>query len=231
MSLLNKEVEDATRKKLSESLEGPVTVIHFTQQPSRLILPDHIQVQECMFCKEAKQLLQEVCALSDKLDLMLYDFAADKEEAERMEVDKIPATIIGRDTKTNVRFYGIPSGYEYASLVEAIVDASRGRTALGPETKQALKSLERNIHIQTFVTPTCPYCTVSVRLGHQFAVESERVRADMIEATEFPHLAQKYNVISVPKTVINESITVEGAGAEDVFLDHVLKAGSSARKT
>ena len=86
------------------------------------------------------------------------------------------------------------------------------------------KGINTPIHLQTFVTPTCPYCTTSVRLGHQFALESSHIVADMVEATEFPHLTQKYHVIGVPRTIINESITVEGAVPEETFLEHVLKA-------
>jgi predicted DsbA family dithiol-disulfide isomerase len=52
----------------------------------------------------------------------------------------------------------------------------------------------------------------------------------MVEATEFPHLAQKYHVIGVPRTIINESITIEGAVPEETFLEHVLKAAKSEDK-
>jgi glutaredoxin-like protein len=123
-----------------------------------------------------------------------------------------------------IRFYGIPSGYEYTSLIEAIVDVSKGTTELGPKTRESLRTIGQDVRIQVFVTPTCPYCTVAVRLGHQNAVESPRVRCDMLEATEFPHLAQKYAVYGVPKTVINERVTMDGAVSEEVFLANVLKA-------
>jgi glutaredoxin len=80
-----------------------------------------------------------------------------------------------------------------------------------------------DIHIQIFVTPTCPYCAMAVRFGHQFALECERIKADMIESTEFPHLAQKYSVFGVPKTIINETIFIDGAVPEETFLENVLK--------
>ena len=224
MDTLTKEVREATEQRFSETLENNVKIIHFTQEPSRLIHPDYLLGHECMFCKETKSLLREVCALSDKIELILYDFLADKETAKKYNIDKIPATIISGNTEKNVRIFGIPSGYEYANLIEAIGDASNGSTNLTPKTIEALKSLEKPIHIQTFVTPTCPYCTTSVRLGHQFALESSLIVADMVEATEFPHLAQKYNVVGVPRTVINESITVEGAVPEETFLERVLMA-------
>lgn len=231
MDILSKEVREATEQKFSEALVNKVKIIHFTQEPSRLVLPDHLKGQECLFCKETKSLLKEVCSLSNQIELILYDFLADAEKAEQYDIDKIPASIISGNTTKNVRFFGIPSGYEYASLIEAIGDASRGRTNLKPETIEAIKAIDRPIHLQTFVTPTCPYCTTSVRLGHQFAIESSQIVADMVEATEFPYLAHKYNVVGVPRTIINESFTVEGAVPEEVFLENILKAAESTEKT
>jgi glutaredoxin-like protein len=186
--------------------------------------------QECMFCKETKALLKDVCSLSEKIELLLYDFIADADLAKEYGIDKIPATVIARDTGKNVRFFGIPSGYEYTAFIEAIIDASKGSTSLKPETVQALKGIDKDIHIQTFVTPTCPYCTMSVRLGHQFALESHHIVADMIESTEFPYLAHKYNVVGVPRSIINESVTVEGAVPEEIFLQNVLKAAQPEEK-
>ncbi len=62
------------------------------------------------------------------------------------------------------------------------------------------------------------------RLAHQFARENENITADVIEAIEFPHLAQRYRVMGVPKTVINETIEVVGAVPESQFLTKVLEA-------
>jgi len=70
MDILTKEVSEATQKKFNEELADKVTLIHFTQEPSRLVLPDHLKGQECMFCKETKALLKEVCSLSGKLELV-----------------------------------------------------------------------------------------------------------------------------------------------------------------
>jgi hypothetical protein len=63
-----------------------------------------------------------------------------------------------------------------------------------------------------------------VRLAHQFALESEQITADCVEASEFPDLAGKYRVYAVPKTVVNEAGFIEGALPEGLFLDSVLKA-------
>ena len=56
------------------------------------------------------------------------------------------------------------------------------------------------------------------------AFESEYIKADMVEAIEFPHLAQKYTVSGVPKTVINETISFVGALPEEMVLDYIRQA-------
>ncbi|MCD6193461.1 MAG: thioredoxin family protein [Candidatus Aminicenantes bacterium] len=227
MEILDKNVKEATQKKFNEELEGEVTLIHFSQEPSRLILPDTVKGQECMFCKETKSLISEVASLSSKINLEIYDFLADEDKAAEFGIDKIPATVVIGEKKYQVRFFGIPSGYEYASLLEAIIDVSRGKTSLSPPTKEKLATLKQPVHIQVFITPTCPYCPLAVRLAHQAAIESPLITGDMIEATEFPHLAQKYNVTGVPKTIINDQEEVVGAVPESVFLEALLEAASA----
>ncbi|MGB8953669.1 MAG: thioredoxin family protein [Candidatus Aminicenantales bacterium] len=231
MDLLSKEVREATKKKFVQDLQNTVTLVHFTQEPRRLVLPDHLKGQDCFFCKETRNLLEEVTALSDKIELLIYDFSADKETAEEYGIDKIPATVVKDEKDYGLRFFGIPSGYEYTSLIEAITDVSKGMTNLSQKIKEALKAVHQNIHIQVFVTPTCSYCTAAVRLAHQFAFESAFITGDMIESTEFPHLANKFNVLGVPKTVINNTFFIEGAIPEDAFLNEVLKAVIPPPKT
>jgi hypothetical protein len=65
-----------------------------------------------------------------------------------------------------------------------------------------------------------------VRLAYQLALESDLVRADGIEATEFPDLASQHRVFTVPKTVVNETSYIEGSLPEEFFLDEILKAGT-----
>jgi glutaredoxin-like protein len=206
MPLIRDEDKETIRKEFAEKLVGPVRLVMFTQEI------------ECEFCAETRQIVEEIAALSDKITAEIYDFVADKDKAEEHGIDKIPAiTIIG--TKDyGIRFYGIPSGYEFMSLFEDIIDVSRGESGLLEPTKTALTQLKEPVHIQVFVTPTCPYCPMAVRLAHRLALESDLVRADMVEAMEFPQLAIKYQVQGVPRSVINESIHQEGAAPEPLFV-------------
>jgi len=224
MELLNETIKEATRKKFEAELVNPVKLILFTQEPSRLILPDSVRGQECPFCQETRQLLEEITALSPKLQLEIHDFLAEKELAESLGVDKIPAILIHGQKEYRLRFFGFPGGYEYGSLLKAIIQASQDKTDLKESTRQALSKVNSPVHIQVFVTPTCPYCPLAVELAHSMAIESPFIQADMVEASEFPHLVNKYQIFGVPKTVINETVSLEGAVPENVFLENVLRA-------
>jgi glutaredoxin-like protein len=211
MPLLNEEIAEYVKQELAD-LTGPVRLVMFTQE------------FECGYCAETHQLVEEVAALSDQLTAEIYDFVADQDKAEELGVDKIPAVAVIGAEDYGVRLYGIPSGYEFTSLLHAIRTVAAGKPELSEGTLGALAEVTEPIHIQVFVTPTCPHCARSVVLAHQLAVASPLVRADMVEATEFPQLAIKYQVMGVPRTVINETVHIEGAAPEPVVLEKLQEA-------
>ncbi|MCA9924467.1 MAG: thioredoxin family protein [Anaerolineales bacterium] len=218
MSLLR----DEDRKQLIDlfsELETPVKLVMFTQE------------MECQYCRETRQIAEELTELSDMLELEVYDFVADQEIVEAYQIDKIPAIAMTRGGEApkdyGIRFYGIPSGYEFSSLIENIMMIARGDSGLSDDTRAWVEKLEGPMHLQVFVTPTCPYCPRAVIMAHQLAFESEFVTADMVEATEFPHLSMKYQVQGVPRTVINETVDMEGAAPEPMLLAKLQEAAAN----
>jgi len=92
--------------------------------------------------------------------------------------------------------------------------------------------LTEDVHIQVFVTPSCPYCPSAARMAQKMAIENEHIIADTVEATEFPQMSQKYRVQGVPKIVVNETTQFVGALPEPRYLGEVMKAvtaGSAKR--
>lgn len=211
MPLLNEEIRQEVAKFL-EGLPNPVRLVMFTQE------------FECEYCQDTRQLVEELAEISDRIVAEIYDFQADQAKAEELGIDKIPAIAVIGEKDYGVRFYGIPSGYEFTSLLYAIRYVSEGKTELSDATLKFLEGLTQPVHIQVFVTPTCPYCPQAVTLAHQMAVASPMVRADMVEATEFPHLAYRYHVMGVPRTVINEKVHIEGAVPESYMLAKLQEA-------
>jgi glutaredoxin-like protein len=221
MPLISKKDAEHLRNEFEAGLVAPVKLLMFTQ------------TIECQFCAETRQIVEEIAELSDKISAEVYNFVTDKAVAEMYGIDKIPAIAIIRaaddgDRDYGIRFYGIPSGYEFTSIIEDIMDVSRGESGLMPKTKEAVAGLTEPVHFQVFVTPTCPYCPQAVRLAHKLAMESELIRADMVEAIEFPHLSNKYGVYGVPRTVINETVHQEGAVPEPMMLAKLLEAVGGA---
>ena len=132
------------------------------------------------------------------------------------------ATVIQAEKDSGIRFYGIPSGYEFTSLLEDIIDVSKGDSGLSEASKALVKEIKQPVHLQVFVTPTCPHCPPAVRLAHKLALENEFVTADMVEATEFPHLAVKYNVRGVPRTMLDDDTAIEGSLPEPAFIKKII---------
>ena len=182
------------------------------------------QEMECPFCSQARELIQDVSSLSDgKIILEVYDFVADKDKVEKYRIDKIPAVVVESQKDYGIRFYGIPAGYEFTSLITSIVMVSKGISGLTDETKEALKKLKEPVNIQVFITLTCPYCPKAVEMSHRLAMESDLITAEMVESSEFPLLVQKYNVMSVPRVIINDKVDFEGALPEKDFVENLMK--------
>lgn len=211
MPLLDAKIREQVAAELAD-LASPVRLVMFTQN------------FECQYCAETRQLCEEIAGLSDQIAVEVYDFVADEKKVDEYGIDKIPAIAVIGAKDYGVRFYGIPSGYEFMSLLDSIKSVAAGEVELMPETMAFLEGLKDPLHIQVYVTPTCPYCTRAVVLAHHLAIASDFVKADMVEATEFPHLAQKYHVMGVPRSVINETVHQEGAAPEPMFLERLKEA-------
>ena len=229
MAIITAEDAATLRALFEDQLTHDVTLVHYTQHESKLFVPGAVL---CAACRDTKQLLEELVELSDKLHLETHDFVADAAGAEAAGVDKIPATVVrGRDGGERARFYGAPAGYEFTSLLEDVLDAGGDGPALPEPVAAALEQIDQPVHLQVFVTATCPYCPVSVRAAHALAMASPQVTADMVIGPEFPHVAQRYQVMAVPKTVINETHHFEGAlPVEDVARAVLLAIGKETEQ-
>jgi len=138
-------ISDRDRTVIMErlrALEHPVTLVNFTQE------------LECEFCRETRQLVEELADLSDKLTAEVYDFITDESKAEEYRIDKIPATVVLGKQDYGIRFYGIPSGYEFATLLEDIISVSKGDSGLTSANRSKIQAVTVPLHLQVFVTPT-----------------------------------------------------------------------------
>ncbi|MEF3245321.1 MAG: thioredoxin family protein [Caldisericaceae bacterium] len=208
-------IKDLFEKKL----EGEVTLTLFTETKGSNVTKFNEQ-----YLPYTEEIVREVAELSPKIKMNIYtdDFEKEKE----YNIKTVSALFIeGSKTNKNIVYYGIPSGHEFSSLLEDIIDVSKGKTELPENIKGKVEKISSSIEILVFVTPTCPYCPRAVRTAHQFALENSNIKGIMVEANEFPEWSEKYNVYAVPKVVINEGKgEFEGALPEDAFLEAIYDA-------
>jgi glutaredoxin-like protein len=210
LSLLPDDKKELLKKDFMEKLVDPVRIVMFTQEV------------ECRYCSETRKIVQELSGITDKLTSEVYDFMADGDKVKEYGIERIPAIAIIGKKDYGVRIYGIPYGYELQTLIEAIINVSKGKTDLKENTKKILSEVKSPVTIKVFVSLTCPHCPVAAAVAHKLAVESDMVKAEVIDTSEFPDVAMKYNVIGVPKIVINEKVDFVGAFNEDLFAENVL---------
>ncbi|MDR7419060.1 MAG: glutaredoxin, partial [Armatimonadota bacterium] len=178
---MNAKQADQVRARLRSELAGDVQIRLFVDTVGGLV----VRGAACETCETTRRLLEEVAALDPRIHLSVQSTAGDPAAAQVLGIEHLPAILIGRNGESNLRYYGIPSGFEFAAFLDDLVAVSRGESGLSAETKAALAGLTKDVHLKVFVTPTCPYCPRASRMAHAFAQESPRIRADVIEAIEF----------------------------------------------
>ena len=142
MALLSDEIV-AELREVFAGLKEPVRLAVFSQA-----LEDPIS-------EEVGRLVEELAALDEKLTAEPRNFVLDQERVSELGIERTPAiAILGAEKDYGVRFYGAPAGYEFGSLVEAILDVSSGESGLAEATRTALAGLERDLRVRVFSTPT-----------------------------------------------------------------------------
>ncbi len=211
---MNSYIDEKSKKfiidKFSKELKGKVNLILFKDS-----------IDKCPYCNDAEGIIKELAALDSRLNVTVYDMKKNEKEAKFLGVEYAPALVLGGSKIYNMYYIGLPSGYEFSSLIDDVIDVSSGETKLSEEVKKGIRGINKKVDIKVFVTPTCPYCPRAVRIAHQFALENINIKSSMIEATEFPDLSNKYEVMAVPKIVINDKTSFEGAYPEKDFFEQI----------
>ena len=142
MPLLSEQDAEFLKKDFKDKLKNNIKVVFFKSEDG------------CLYCKEAKDILLEVAGLSDKISFEEYDFDKDGDKVKQYGIKRIPAIAIEGDRDYGVRYYGMPAGHEFMTLVHAIINVSTKETGLSEKTLEKLKEIIKPLNIQVFVTPT-----------------------------------------------------------------------------
>jgi glutaredoxin-like protein len=214
----------ADQEKLRESFEemtAPVRLLLFTQ------------TFDCDTCLQARQILDELPPLSDRITIEEANVLIDKDRAAAYGIDRAPAVVVlgveqsGEVRDSRIRFLGAPSGYEFVSLVQAILLVGGHGSNLTDANRERVSAVGTPVTMRVFSTPTCPHCPRAVSLANEMAFANPNITAFAVEATSFPDLARSYRVTGVPKTVVNsaaasEDIEILGGLPQDEFIQYAL---------
>ncbi|MHA1303979.1 MAG: protein disulfide oxidoreductase [Candidatus Heimdallarchaeaceae archaeon] len=220
-------IDDNIKRQVSEMLKHMEQVVL-----AKLFLAE----DRCLTCSETKEIMKIIAELAPEGKLKIEEYRKEKDATVFSEYGIInyPAIILeGESVKGQVKLTGIPSGYEFGTLIEDLLDISTGKVTLKEESLKKIERIDKRLLLQVFITPTCPYCPQAVRLAHKAAMANPHIVGEMVEATEFPELSQKYYVMGVPKTVILQDdkllVEFEGAYPEDGFVSKLLDAYKKAK--
>lgn len=140
-------ISESNRKTIKE---------RFEKMSNPVVVQFYETSLNCPTCPEIHQLLQELSELSDLLTLEIVNLYTDEEQAKQNGIDKAPAIVLTDENHSNfgIRYFGAPSGYEFAALLEDIIMVSQGESGLSTATKQQLAALTKSVDLAVFVTPT-----------------------------------------------------------------------------
>lgn len=152
MPLLSADDQRNLKNRFRKELKQDVTINLFTVRSAGLLV---VPGRECPTCPQAQELVQEVTALSPKLHLELIDFYTQTEVAQARGVERVPCItlMVEGQPAPQLRFYGIPAGYEFTTLLEGIISLSREVSPLRVPTRKVLRKLDQDVRLQVFVTP------------------------------------------------------------------------------
>jgi alkyl hydroperoxide reductase subunit AhpF len=134
-------------QEVFSSLVNPVEILLFTTE------------KDCEYCGDTRELMEEVCGLSDKLSLRVVDIDKDAELAKQYHIERSPsiallADVDGARIDNGIRFSGIPAGHEFSAFIHSIISVSRQEPGISQETQAFLDSLRSPVHLEIFTTPT-----------------------------------------------------------------------------
>mgnify|MGYP000038162712 CR=1 FL=1 len=208
-------IDDQTREELSKRFRNEM------RRKVKLILFVSDDISKCPLCPTTRQFLRELAGLTEKIEVETHDINSDK--AKEFGVKRIPTLLVDPDEGYLISYTGSPLGYEAASLIETIIQVSNDTSKLSQSSKKKLKDLKKKIHIETYVTPTCPYCPRQVLLANMIAIEARgTIKSEVIEVIENPDLAKEYQIQAVPFNVVNGKPVSIGVQQEDEFVNTVI---------
>ena len=213
--------QEAIRRRFAEELKGTVKIDFFTRRPAPVFVPGR---EDCPYCPQAQQILEELAHLSDRIDLRVHQEGADRTLEERYGIHGVPAIVVRGALNRPLVQYGFPTGVLFSVLLEGIIDASGPAPDPPPLVKRRLKRLKRPVTVQVFTLPDDQNGAVQARTAQVVALAGQHIRAEIIEAAEFPRLVEQFGIRATPTTIIDGGKGVLlGVQAPEELVDRIVR--------
>lgn len=166
----------------------------FTKMDEALVLMLYLNDKPVSL--ELKNYMEELSSLTDKLSLVMVTDDHLKEVAE----DELPCVRIHKQNGTfsGLAFHGVPGGHEFTSFVLGLYNAAGPGQAIEDELSEKIKAIEDPLNLKIMVSLSCTMCPELVTAAQQIASLNPKVSAEVYDLNHFPHLKDKYQVMSVP---------------------------------
>jgi len=222
MGLLSAKDVEYLKSLFNKEMESEVKILLFKSDDK----------SKCQYCDVLLDIFNELSEIDDRIKVEVFDVDDDKMVLGKYGIveSRIPAVVFltGDGEDKGVRYYGLPAGHEFSTVVQNIVSFSKGaQPDLSPASIDKLKQINSPMEILVFVTPTCPYCPRAVLMAHEIAKANNNIQAAMVEAEEFPEWSMEHSVSAVPHIVINNKTAFVGAYPEDMYVDYVIQHADS----
>jgi len=185
---------------------------------------DGSKLRKCMACEGTYDLLKTLVEFSNgKLKVEEISTEENEEEAEKYKVSRIPAILfVDENDKEIIRYLAHPTGSEFVPFLNSIQYFSGVRPYYADQIITHLKKI-KEANMKIFITPTCPYCPMTVPVLTLFAIVSKgKISSEVIDVNLNPDMGKKYQVQGVPMTVINEKDVIHGMFTPQDLLDKLV---------
>jgi len=201
--MLSSDIKQKLKQIFGEKLKDPVEIV--------------LSLDNSELSKNIEELIGEISSSTDKINVV----------KENLDTSLKPAIRIRKNKYNNFTYFGLPSGGEFQTFIEAIIFISTGQHKIPDRQAEFVKDIDKNVDIKLFITKSCGWCPPTIKQALGFSIINQNVFVNVIDCFDFPEEAQKYNVSTVPKIVINDKVEFVGHKSENEFLGYIFSAVGS----
>ena len=138
-------------------------------------------------------------------------------------LEEKPVFYIEKDN-ISIKFLGKISGGEVKSFLDSLKIVANNEHNISNRVVEFAKEIDKPVDVKVFTTNSCGWCHPAILKAVSFAVVNQNIKVSIIDCYSFPDLAMKYNVSTVPKTVINDKVEFVGVKDDNEFFGYIVKA-------